>query len=76
MVRPDRSRKNPWPIDPRVAIAVVVVVVVVVAVLVLGLSTGWATGVHIVLGVMQLITCVNQSIRPPRRRCGECGAEL
>ena len=74
MIGPDRSRENPWPrrVDPRVAIAVAVVC----AVAVLGWSTSWASGVHVVLGVMQLITCINQSARSPRRRCGECGAEL
>jgi hypothetical protein len=74
MIGPDSSRQNPRPrrVDPRLAIAVAVTC----AVLVLGWSTSWASSVHIVLAVMQLITYVNQSVRPPRRRCAQCGAEV
>jgi hypothetical protein len=74
IVGPDGSGQKPRGrrVDPRVLIAAAIVCAVVVV----GLSTGWGAGVHIVLGVMQLITYVNQSLRPPRKRCAQCGAEV
>lgn len=58
MIGGNESGQNPRGrrVDPRLA----VVVAVVCAVVVIGWSTSWATGLHVVLGVMQLVTCVNQ----------------
>lgn len=67
MIGGNESGQNPRGrrVDPRLA----VVVAVVCAVVVIGWSTSWATGLHVVLGVMQLVTSVNQSVRAPHRRC-------